>query len=164
MPTGKFGTCGIKREGVSRFESVTQPGSLWKAAFGAVWEMPGLVVHSVPSAQLPVGVQLAAPAVEEATQPGGSAGAVTASKPSHKIRTKNGVGTGVDVGTVAVAVGEGDGVPDGVGVAVGVGVGVGVGGGDGVAVALGVGVAEGDGPGVPAGPYRTDSATLSEAL
>ena len=78
----------------------------------------------MPNAQVPAGVQLAGPAVEEGTQPGGSAGAVTASKPSHKILTKNGVGVGVEVGTVAegvaVAVGEGAivAVADGVGVGV----------------------------------------------
>jgi hypothetical protein len=89
-----------------------------------------------------VGVQLAAPDVEEWTQPGGKAGAVTASKPSHKILTKNGVGVGVEVGTVAVGVAEG--VPVGVGVAEGVVVGEGVG----IAVGLGVGVGGGVGVGV----------------
>jgi len=77
--------------------------------------------------------------VEEATQPGGNAGAVTASKPSQKIWKKKGVGVGVEVGTVEVAVGVGDAVP------------VGVGGGDGVTV----------GPGVPAGP---DCARTSDAV
>jgi len=39
-----------------------------------------LVVQLVPSAQVPVGVQLAAPGVKELTQPAGKAGAVTPSK------------------------------------------------------------------------------------
>lgn len=120
---------GTKMEGVSRFESVTQPGSSWNAAFGAVCETPAWVFHGVPNAQVPVGVQFAAPEVEEATQFGGKAGAVTASNPSHKSLTKNGVGVGVEVGTVAV--GEGEGVPVGVGVGVGEGVVGGVGVGDG---------------------------------
>jgi hypothetical protein len=65
--------------------------------------------------QVTVGVQFPEPAAVEDTQPGGNAGgAETASKPSHKSLTKNGVGVGVEVGTVAVGVGEG--VPVGVGV------------------------------------------------
>ena len=113
-------------EGVSRLESVTQLGASWKAAFGAVWEVALLVAQFVPSAHVPVGVQLAGPGVKEVTQLAGNAGAVTASKPSQKTLTKKGVGVGVEVGAVAVAVGVGDGVPVGVGVSVGVGVGVGV--------------------------------------
>jgi len=138
---------GREIEGVSRFESVTQPGASWKAAFGAVEETPAWVVHCVPNEQVPVGMQFAGPDVDEGTQPGGKAGAVTASKPSHKSLTKNGVGVGVEVGTVAVGVGEA--VPVGVGVADGVGVGVS--GGGGVVVGVGVaavGVGEGEGLGV----------------
>jgi hypothetical protein len=117
MVTG-LGATGTAMEGVSRFESVTQLGALWNAEFGAVLEVPVLVVQSVPSAQVPAGVQSAGPILEVATQFGGNAGAVTASNPSQKIWKKKGVGVGVAVGIVEVAVGVGEGVPVGVGASV----------------------------------------------
>jgi hypothetical protein len=43
-----------------------------------------LVVHCVPSAQVPVGVQLAGPGVNDEVQPGGKAGAVTPSNFSSR--------------------------------------------------------------------------------
>ena len=70
-------------EGVSKFESVTQPGASWKAAFGAVWELPATVTQLLPNPQVPEGVQSAGPEVKEVVQPVGNAGGVTASKPSQ---------------------------------------------------------------------------------
>ena len=93
--------------------------------------MVALVAQFVPSAQVPVGVQLAGPAVKEAIQPAGNAGGVTPLKLSDKKGTQG-------LGGVAVAVG----------VEVGVGVGVAVA----VAVAVGVGVpvhTSGEGPCIP---------------
>jgi hypothetical protein len=76
-------------EGVSSVLLVTQLGSLWKAAFGAVSTKPVLtVVKLVPSAQVPVGVQFAAPLVKLLTHPAGSAGATTPSKFSEKAMLK----------------------------------------------------------------------------
>jgi hypothetical protein len=66
--------------GVSSVLSVTQLGSLWNAELGAVSLVLLSVVHWLMSAQVPVGVQLAAPAVEALTHPAGKAGAVTPSK------------------------------------------------------------------------------------
>src|SRR5689334_21031243 len=62
-------------DGVSRVLSVTQEGSLWKAELGAVSAPLAWVTHWLVKAQVPVGVQLAAPAVVVLTQPAGSAGA-----------------------------------------------------------------------------------------
>jgi UDP-3-O-[3-hydroxymyristoyl] glucosamine N-acyltransferase len=115
----------LTKEGVSSVESVTQPGSSWKAQLGAVFGVVVLVVQLVPSAQVPVGVQLAAPGVKELAQPAGKAGAVTPS--TFWLKTTMGV---------QVCVGVGVGVDEGVGV----GVGVGVGGGVRVGVAVGVGL------------------------
>jgi hypothetical protein len=61
-------------------ESVTQPGALWNAQLGAVSGKVVLVAQFVPSAQVPVGVQLAGPGVKEVVQPAGKAGAITPSK------------------------------------------------------------------------------------
>ena len=123
----------LKKVGVSRKESVTQPGSLWNAQLGGVSGPLAVVAQFVPSAQVPVGVQLAGPGVKEVVQPEGSAGAMTPSKASLKATIKpHGVGVGVAVG---------------IGVSVGVGVGVGVGDG-GVGVAVGGG-GEGGGLGHP---------------
>lgn len=109
----------LTKEGVSRVESVTQPGSSWKAQFGGVFGAVALVAQFVPSAQVPVGVQLAAPGVKEVTQPAGRAGAVTPSK----FWLKTTIGVQVWVGVAGVGVG--------IGVVVGVGVGGGVKVGDG---------------------------------
>jgi hypothetical protein len=70
----------LKKEGEYRLESVTQLGALWNAQLGGVDGLEVLVVQSVPSAQVPVGVQFAGPGVKEDTQPAGKAGAVTPSK------------------------------------------------------------------------------------
>jgi hypothetical protein len=74
----------LTKEGVSRVESVTQPGALWNTQLGGVSGAVVLVAQFVPSAQVPVGMQLAGPGVKVLTQPGGSAGAVTPSKFSLK--------------------------------------------------------------------------------
>ena len=71
--------------GESRELSVTQDGLLWKAEFGAVSLDVLTVVQLEPKAQVPDGVQLAAPFVNEVVQPAGSAGATTPSKFSEKI-------------------------------------------------------------------------------
>ena len=71
--------------GVSSVLSVTQLGSLWKAALGAVSTGAVFtVVHWDVRAHVPVGAQLAAPAVVVLTQPAGNAGATTPSKFSEK--------------------------------------------------------------------------------
>jgi hypothetical protein len=101
-------------DGVSRFESVTQLGSLWNAALGAESGVVRVVSQSVPSVQVPVGVHAFTPLVKLLIHPAGNAGAVTPSKFSLK--------TVVCPGHIGV----GDGVGDGVGVGVGLGVGVGV--------------------------------------
>src|ERR1044071_4750207 len=99
--------------GVSRSLSLTTPGSLTNASFGAVSGVVVEVTHKIPSGLMALA----------ATQPVGNAGAVTASKFSLKtvpvhvgVPVAVAVAVGVDV-NVAVGVGEG-GVP----VAVGVGV------------------------------------------
>src|SRR5689334_15307499 len=66
--------------GVSSVPSVTQLGSLWKAEFGAVSAPLACVTQFEPRAQVPEGVQFAAPLVNVDTQPAGKAGAVTPSK------------------------------------------------------------------------------------
>lgn len=103
----KLAPMGKIKAGVSRFESVTQPGSLWNALLGADEGLVALVVHCVPSAQVPPGVQLAGPGVKEDDQPAGSAGGVTVSKSSSKEMIAHGTGVGV---TAGVAVGLGVGV------------------------------------------------------
>ena len=95
--------------GVSRAESVTQPGALWNAELGGEEGSLALVVQGVPSAQVPLGMQVAGPGVTEDVQPAGSAGGVTVSKLSFNDM---------------MVQEEGVGVTGGVGVAVGVGVGV----------------------------------------
>ena len=91
--------------GVSRVESVTQPGASWKAQCGGVKGPLVVVIHFVPRAQVPVGAQLAGPGVKALTQPGGSAGAVTPSKYSLRVvSTPHGVGPGDGEG-VGVAMG-----------------------------------------------------------
>ena len=94
---------------MSKIESVTQPGALWKAQLGGPKGLVVLVVQFVPKAQVPVGVQSAAPGVKVVIQPAGNAGAVTPSKSSLKTVT------GVQVGA-----GLGLGVPGGLGVGVAV--------------------------------------------
>src|SRR6185436_7459448 len=68
--------------GVSSVSLVTQLGSLWKAALGAVSTGAVLVVvQLVPSVQSgPPTVQSPSPFVKAETQPAGKAGAVTPSK------------------------------------------------------------------------------------
>src|SRR4051794_13439807 len=96
--------------GVMRYLSVTTAGSSTKASLGAVSGVVVLVTHNG-----------AAPIALVATQPAGSAGAVTESK--FSANEEQGVGEGVAVGGM-VAVGVGEGVPVDVAVAVGVGEGV----------------------------------------
>ena len=92
----------LTKVGVSRMESVTQPGSLWNAQLGGVSGEFVVVAQFVPSAQVPVGVQLAGPGVKEVVQPAGKAGAITPSKSSAKAVIKpHGVGEGVGVGVGA---------------------------------------------------------------
>jgi hypothetical protein len=93
-----------------------------------------LVAQFVPSAQVPVGMQLAGPGVKVLTQPGGSAGAVTPSKFSLKrVARPHIVAVGVAVAVavaIAVAVEVAVGVAAAVAVAVAVAVEVAVGVGD----------------------------------
>jgi hypothetical protein len=96
-------------EGVSKAESVTQPGALWNAQLGAEEGLVALVVQAVPRAQVPLGMHVAGPGVKEDVQPAGSAGGVTVSKPSFNDM---------------MVQEEGVGVTGGVGDAVGVGVGL----------------------------------------
>src|SRR5437762_246740 len=59
-------------DGDTRKPSATQVGSLWKAAFGAEGGVLVIeVVQLLPRAQVPVGVQLAAPLVKEVVHPAG---------------------------------------------------------------------------------------------
>lgn len=74
----------IKKEGEYKLESVTQPGASWNAQLGGEIGFVVLVVQFVPNWQVPVGMQFAGPGVKEDPQPGGKAGAVTASKFSCK--------------------------------------------------------------------------------
>lgn len=112
---------GLTNGGVSKVESVTQPGALWNTVLGGDEGSTALVAQSVPSAQLPPGVQLAGPGVKEEAQPAGRSGGVTVSKPSFNAMTTQAAGVGVAGG---VGVAEGVGVGEG-------GVGVTVGGGEG---------------------------------
>jgi hypothetical protein len=73
-----------KKEGEYKLESVTQPGASWNAQLGGVVKLVVLVVQFVPKGQMPVGMQFAGPGVKEDPQPGGKAGAVTASNSSCK--------------------------------------------------------------------------------
>jgi hypothetical protein len=73
-----------------------------------------LVAQSVPSAQLPPGVQLAGPGVKDDAQPAGKSGGVTVSKPSFNGMMAQGKGVGV-VGGVAVGVAVGGGEGGGLG-------------------------------------------------
>ena len=97
----------LTKEGVSKVESVTQPGASWNTELGEEEGSVVLVAQWVPSAQVPPGEQLAGPGVKEDTQPAGNAGAVTASKFSFKKTALHGTGVGVVGG---VGVGEGEGV------------------------------------------------------
>jgi hypothetical protein len=94
--------------GVSRAASVTQPGALWNAQLGGVAGLVALVVQAVPSAQVPLGMQLAGPGVEKDVQPAGSAGGVTVSKLSFNDMMVQDEGVGVTAG-VGLAVGVGVG-------------------------------------------------------
>jgi len=102
------------RFGVSRRLLETVVGSMIKAALGDESKAGA----GVPEAEV---THRVVPAVFEAAQPAGRAGAVTPSKFSLKAVPLHAVGVGVGVGVpvaVAVAVGVGVGVPPGVGVAV----------------------------------------------
>ena len=95
--------------GVSRRLSLTVAGSSMNAALGAE---SGVVVEVTQSG--------AAPCALAATQPAGSAGAVTLSKFSDKAAgPPHGVAVGVGVGGTGVGVGVGVGVQAGHGVGVG---------------------------------------------
>ena len=96
--------------GVLRYLSLTDGGSSTKASLGGE---SGVVVEVTHNGAEPTALL--------ATQPVGSAGAVTESK--FSANEEHGVGEGVGVGGT-VAVGVGEGVPVEVAVAVGVGDGV----------------------------------------
>src|SRR5215216_2632229 len=70
--------------GVTRRLSVTQMGSSWKAALGALLGKFVVVTQLPPRTHVPDGAQVAAPFVNEVVHPAGSAGAVTPSKFSAK--------------------------------------------------------------------------------
>src|ERR1051325_7143304 len=93
----------MRKLGLSRVESVTQPGSSWKIELGMVSEAALSVAQKDPWPQVVPPVQLPGPATKVLTQPSGKTGGTTPSKFSLKT-VPQGVGAGIAPGVMSTGV------------------------------------------------------------